>query len=220
MGLGISASAVHCRIGHLESEFQALEQAGVQELHFEVSDGTFAPGFGANADWVRVAKGCCGLPCSVHFLTEDPLRHADAFVQAGCNTVFIHPEAGLHHHRVLSYLRDAGVTPGVAVFPATPLIALEYLLASSGAVLLLESEPGSTARRKRSLHERVKIMRENLNYRELRTQLYVETVADAAEAGQLAQAGADLLISNPASWPGPEYGAALRAFRERAATKD
>ena len=64
---------------------------------------------------------------------------------------------------------------GLAVNPMTSLVGLEYLLEKTDRVCLFGVEPGSSSNTyaTSSLLERIKMLHENIRYRELRTEIMV-----------------------------------------------
>ncbi len=59
-----------------------------------------------------------------------------AFADAGCDNITVHAEAGPHLDRSLHAIRELGLQAGVAINPATPESAIEYVLDR------LEPDPG------------------------------------------------------------------------------
>ena len=123
-----SASVMCANLAHLESDFKALEEAGCEELHFDVMDGAFAPSFTLGFDFIKAARRCCSLPCSAHLMIAKPEEYIGRFVDAGCETVTVHVEACRHVLRALASIRELGASPGIAINPGTSLTALDYLL--------------------------------------------------------------------------------------------
>lgn len=205
-----SVSAVCLDPLRFGAALSALEAAGCTELHFDVSDGVFAPDFGLNAETVAAARRCCGLACEVHLMTVAPDRHIARFIEAGCSSVIVHVEACAHAHRTLTRIRDAGVQSGVALFPTTPLTRLEYLLPFADRILLLSAEPGARGVVP-SAFERVKLLRANLNFRKLKTRILVEGNIDPPSAALSLRQGADIVVLDRTSGIGT--GSAGEVFR-------
>jgi len=208
-------------LGHLEDDLRALEAAGCEELHFDIMDGLFVPNITLGADFVRMARRCCSLPCSAHLMVFRPERYIDRFVEAGCASVTIHVEACTHTHRALAQIRDAGASPGIAINPATPLTKLDYLLDYVDRVLVMTVDPGYAGQTIiPSAFERVGILRENLDYRKLEADIEVDGNINVENAAILATQGATILDLGTASvfdsrkpTASAALGEALGAFR-------
>lgn len=202
-----SASILCVKLGHLEEEFHALEAAGLEELHFDITDGEFAPNFTLGADFIKLAKSCVRTHCNVHLMTLKPERHIQRFVDAGADSISVHVEACTHPHRVLSQIRDAGASPGIAINPATPLTKLDYLLPLADRVLLMAVDPGCTGQKiVKSCAERCKILHDIIVYNEYSTRIEVEGNINVSNAAKLAHAGAEIFVLDTSSIFTPDRG--------------
>ena len=191
-----SVSLSSLNLAHLEEDLRALESAGCDELHVDVMDGVFVSDFGFGFDTIKAVKRCCGIPCHAHLMIARPEDYIERFVQAGCSIVTVHVEACVHGHRVLSQIRNAGVSPGIAINPVTSLTKLDYLLDGADRVLILTTDAGHGGPKQiRNAYDRVRIMSENIAYRELRTKIEVEGDLDAHNAALLLNAGAEILVT-------------------------
>lgn len=190
-----SAAVICAPLGNLESTFNTLENAGCDELHFDVRDGRFASPIALGAGFVAMAKSCCALPCDAHLMVDRPHTQIQHFVDAGCDRITVHVEASIHGHRMLAMIREAGASPGIAIGPGTPLTRLEYLLPLADRVLILANEPGEDGQNiLHGAYERVKIVKENLTSRNLKAKIQVEGNYDAKSAALFANIGADILV--------------------------
>lgn len=180
---------------HLSEGLRAATDAGASEFVLDVVDGTFASGFGLSLAAVEAACKEASLPCHVQLRIESPDRYLDSTYATGCSGITVPIEACVHAHRTLSRIRDLGLTSGVAVNPTTPLTSLEYVLPLADRVHLLAREWGSTAgETPRAAYERVRILRENLDYAKHTGKIVVSGHLDARSAGALIAAGADVVV--------------------------
>ena len=77
-----------------------------------------------------------------HLMIDEPSRLFTSFNLQEGDRVCIHVECSKNLHRDISRLRNMGVSPGVALSPATPLSTLDYILEDIDRVLLLMVNPG------------------------------------------------------------------------------
>ncbi len=70
----------------------------------------------------------------------DPFLHA--FAKAGADILTVHAEAGPHLDRSLARIRELGARAGVALNPATPPCAVEYVLDKCDLILVMTVNPG------------------------------------------------------------------------------
>ena len=78
----------------------------------------------------------------VHLMIEEPGRYIDDFAEAGADLITLHAEATKHLHRAIQQVKAKGLKVGVALNPATPLSALDYVLEDIDMVLILTVNPG------------------------------------------------------------------------------
>jgi len=195
------APSVMCaNLARLEDDLRTLESAQCDELHFDIMDGVFVPNYTLGFDFIKAAKGCCGLPCSAHLMIVQPEKYIQRFVEAGCDIVTVHVESCVHAHRALTQIRDAGASPGIAINPATSLVELEYLLDYVDRVMLMTVDPGYAGQRMiPGAVERVRILKKNTEHRKLNAQIEVDGNIDVRNTALLADAGASIFVLGTSS---------------------
>ncbi len=134
-------------LGRLAEEVAELERAGTDWLHFDIMDGHFVPNITLGPLVVERLRPHSKLPFDVHLMIEEPIRCLDDYVQAGADILVVHAEACRHLPRTLARIRDLGAKPGVALNPATPTAALDYVLDDIDMVLLMTVNPGYASQR-------------------------------------------------------------------------
>lgn len=126
----------------LAAEVEKVVQAGVDGLHFDVMDGNFVPNITLGADFIRSVRPLTDLPFDAHLMVTQPDVVAPAVIEAGANRVSVHPEIGGHLQRSLTHIKGLGALPGVAINPATPIEAIEWVLDDIEYVLVMSVNPG------------------------------------------------------------------------------
>lgn len=215
--LKYTASVMCADLLNLERDLGALERSGFDELHYDIMDGAFVPNLTLGFDVIRLAKTRCGLPASAHLMLAKPEKYVGRFAAAGCDSITVHVEACTHGHRTLTAIRDAGASPGIAINPATPLTKLDYLLDYVDRILVMTVDPGYAGQKLiSSSFERVRILRENISYRERKIDIEVDGNISATNAAILANQGANRFVLGTASVFNaryPKLDEALPAFR-------
>ncbi len=216
----ICAASVMCaNLLRLEDDLKALEEAGCDELHFDIMDGMFVPNFTLGFDMIKATRRGCGLPCAAHLMITHPEDYVDRFIEAGCGVIVVHVETCLHMQRLLTRIRDAGASPGVALNPATPLTKLDYLLDYVDRVLVMTVDPGYAGQTLiKSAFDRVRILKEVIDFRGVNVKIEVDGNISVHNAALLSRAGAQIFVLGTASiFKGGPLGPALHEFKEAVA---
>ena len=202
----------------LEDDLHALKAGGIDELHFDIMDGSFVPNLTLGFDIIKAARSCVDIPCNAHLMMYHPERYVQRFVDAGCSSISVHVEACTHPHRVLGQIRAAGASPGIAINPATPLTKLDYLLAEADRVLVMTVDPGYAGQAIVPFAiERVRILTEHLRHRKTPLEIEVDGNISPENARKLRDAGARVFVLGTSAIFRPHpvgLTAALHEFRD------
>src|SRR4051794_7916508 len=138
----IAPSVLPADFARLGEECQALEQAGVDRIQFDVMDGRFVPNLTFGPDVIAACRKHVEVPFEAHLMVEQPDELLPRYVEAGCGLIIVHAEACTHLHRTLGHIADAGAAAAVALNPATPAVAVAHVLDLVDLVLVMTVNPG------------------------------------------------------------------------------
>ncbi len=138
----ISASLLSADFGRLVEEVQEAENAGCDEIHFDVMDGRFVPNITVGVPVLNAVRSATSLPIDVHMMVAEPMRFSEAFAGAGADIYTVHVEACSDVARTVDAARQAGMRPAVSFKPATPVEDVADLLLLVDRTLVMSVEPG------------------------------------------------------------------------------
>ncbi len=182
--------------------------AGVDAIHVDIMDGQFVPNIAYGPRVVEALRRRTDVPLDVHMMVNEPGRLIPAFIQAGATNVTVHAEACAHLHRVVHQVKEAGAQVGVALNPATPVGAIEEVLADLDLVLVMTVMPGFGGQRfmDGSL-ERIATVRNWIGSDGL---LEVDGGIEPSTASEAARAGANVLVAGTAVFGEDDRSRAIR----------
>jgi ribulose-phosphate 3-epimerase len=217
--LHIAPSILAADFARLGAQVGEVLAAGARVIHVDVMDGHFVPpitfgslAVGAIADQVHAAGGLV----DVHLMIEHPERQIAEIARAGADNITAHVEATPHLHYVLCAIREAGCTAGAALCPSTPVVSLEEVIADGvlDLALCMSVNPGWGGQEfiPASLPklERLRSM--------LPPEVGLEVDGGVHErtVGQVARAGANLLVAGSAVFGADDPAAAYAELAEGA----
>ena len=221
MKVRIAPSILASDFGRLAEQVVEAEEAGVDWIHVDVMDGHFVPNITIGPAITEAVRRATRLPVDVHLMIEEPDRYIQAFADAGADYLTVHQETCPHLHRTIQRIRAAGVRPGVALNPATPVDAAAPILPDIDLLLVMSVNPGFGGQAFiPSALGRLARARELLDARGGEDMaLEVDGGIDATTAPRVAGAGADVLVAGSAIYGHPQgVAAGVSAIRDAVET--
>jgi ribulose-phosphate 3-epimerase len=211
----IAPSILAADFARLADEIAQVEAAGADLLHIDVMDGHFVPNLTIGPPVLSAIAAVTRLPLDVHLMVEKPDALLPAFIEAGSAFLSVHAEACRHLHRTIQTIKEAGVRASVVLNPATSLHALDEILPELDMVLLMSVNPGFGGQQFiPATLGKIHALKQQIVTRHLQVAIEVDGGVKAANARQIREAGADILVAGTAVFGQSDYAQAIRALKE------
>ena len=183
-------------------------------LHFDAMDGHFVPSLSFGPGAVAALARRTRLPLDVHLMLAAPERLVPEFARAGAASITVHLEACPHLHRVVEQIKACGARAGVALNPATPLAAVEPILADLDLLLVMAVNPGFGGQRFiPGTLARIAAAARLIREAGARCDLEVDGGITEENGRAVADAGATILVAGTAIYGAADPREAIRRLR-------
>lgn len=213
----LAPSLLSADFAHIHAACRIAEEGGADVLHLDVMDGRFVPNITFGPLVVEAVRRCTTLYLDVHLMIVEPDNLIAAFRQAGADGITVHAEACPHLQRSLAHIRELGAKAGVALNPATPESAVDYVWDSADLILAMTVNPGFGGQAfLPAVVEKVRRLRVAAEAHAWSGHIEVDGGVSPDTAATVVAAGADTLVAGSAFYAQPDPVTAGRAIREAA----
>ncbi len=138
----VAPSILSADFGNLAKDVKAICDSGCDLVHVDVMDGHFVPNLTIGPVVVSAVAKAATKPLDVHLMVQNNTFFVDLFAPLKPGYITFHMEEEKNPHRLVQYIRELGIKPGVVLNPHTPVEAVEYLLQDLDMVLVMSVNPG------------------------------------------------------------------------------
>ena len=180
-----------------------MEGAGVSWLHVDVMDGLFVPSISYGMPVLKAVRSHTDMFLDVHLMIEEPGRYIDDLAEVGADLITVHAEACKHLDRTIEAIKEKGLLAGVALNPATPLSAIEWILPKVDMVLIMSVNPGFGGQKLIPYTvEKVRALKKMIDEKGLKIDIEVDGGVNLENVTEVMDAGANIIVAGSAVFKG------------------
>ena len=199
----VSPSILAADFANLEREIGTIKQAGAEYVHIDVMDGLFVPNISIGLPVLSCIRKVTDLTLDVHLMIEEPGRYIDDLAEVGADLITVHAEACKHLDRTIEAIKEKGLLAGVALNPATPLSAIEWILPKVDMVLIMSVNPGFGGQKLIPYTvEKVRALKKMIDEKGLKTDIEVDGGVNLENVTEVMDAGANIIVAGSAVFKG------------------
>lgn len=213
----IAPSLLAADFGNLERDVRMVEKSEADWHHIDVMDGMFVPNISFGMPVIEAIGRHAQKPMDVHLMIEAPDRYISRFADLGASVLTVHVEACRHLHRTLYAIREAGMRPGVALNPHTSLSCIEEVLSDLDLVCIMSVNPGFGGQKFiPSTFDKVRRLVALRSAQSADFLIEIDGGVGESNAGQLLDAGADVLVAGSSVFRSPNPTEAVARLKHHA----
>ena len=201
---------------HLEKDVQTVNRHA-DIFHLDIMDGSFVPNISFGFPVVEAVASLAEKPMDVHLMIVHPEKYIPRFARLGAAMISFHYEAALEESAAtLDLIHENGAKAGIVINPDCPVEKIFPYLGQADFVLLMSVFAGfggqkfipETLDRIRAVREELKrIGRPNVD-------IEVDGGVSPANAGELARAGATILVAGSAVFKAQDPAEVIRQMKQ------
>lgn len=209
----VSASILGCDFLRLGAELEAVARAGADAIHLDVMDGHFVGNLSFGVPLAAAVRKAVTIPIHTHLMVKEPQRMIPWFLPHS-DLVTFHIETTPRPEDCIAMIRHEKKSAGVSLNPDTPIASLEAWVNEIDDVLVMSVFPGLGGQRFiPAALDRIRELKALLLACKSRAAISVDGGVNPDNCRQVAEAGADWLITGSTVFRSADYAAAIRSLK-------
>lgn len=198
---------------HLEKDVELVNNHA-DLFHLDIMDGVFVPNISFGFPVVEAIAKIATKPLDTHLMIVEPEKYVERFVKAGSAMVSFHVNATKDPDAVLTQIRNLGAKAGLVINPDLSVESLFPYLKNCDFVMLMSVFAGFGGQKFiEETYDRVRALKAEIKAQGLDIPIEVDGGVSAANAAQLVEAGAEILVAGSAVFKAEDPSAVISAMR-------
>lgn len=210
----IAPSILSADFSNLSQQIRLAEMGGADWIHCDVMDGQFVPNLTFGPTVVEAAKKSTKLPIDVHLMILNPENLIEKFASAGADIITFHFEAAIHHHRIISAIKESGCKVGISINPSTSFDVLKSIIEEIDLLLVMSVNPGFGGQKFISSSlKKIEEAAEFKNKQKMNFIIEVDGGVDKKNIQQISNAGCEVFVAGSSIFHSENISAATSELK-------
>ena len=198
---------------HLEKDVHLVNKHA-DLFHLDIMDGTFVPNISYGFPVVEAIATIAEKPLDVHLMIVHPEKYIERFARLGTRMLSFHLNATDKPAQALLHIRETGMKAGLVINPDMPVEALYPYLHLCDYIILMAVFAGFGGQRFiEETFGRIRTLKAEIDRLGLDVKIEVDGGVSPANAKQLVEAGAEILVAGSAVFKADDPSEIIKAMR-------
>ena len=198
---------------HLEKDVRMVNEHA-DLFHLDIMDGTFVPNISYGFPVVEAIASIAEKPLDVHLMIVHPEKYIERFARVGTHMLSFHLNATDKPAQALLHIRETGMKAGLVINPDMPVESLYPYLHLCDYIILMSVFAGFGGQRFiEETFNRVRTLKAEIDRLGLDVKIEIDGGVSPANAKQLIEAGAEILVTGSAVFKADDPSEIIKAMR-------